>query len=120
MNNTEEMIKDGNTEDFLSSIFIILGLLSIYGDQVQKKYIQTNNQEYQKQANNIFDTIIFITFILYIFFLYRNYKNYEKAPKQKKELFQVRLLGSCFFLAGILCTMYFQFNNRNYAGVPEL
>ena len=78
MNNTEEMIKDLNTEDFLSSIFIILGLLSIYGDQVQKKYIQTNNQEYQKQANNIFDTIIFITFILYIFFLYRNYKNYEK------------------------------------------
>lgn len=118
--NTEEMIKELTIEDFLSSIFIILGILSIYADQVQKEYIKTNEEKYQDQANTIFNIIVIATFILYIFFFYRNYKNYEKAPQNRKELFKVRLLGSCFFLAGILCTMYFQFNNRNYAGVPEL
>ena len=102
MNNTEEMIKDLNTEDFLSSIFIILGLLSIYGDQVQKKYIQTNNQEYQKQANNIFDTIIFITFILYIFKYFKNIdssiiKIMKKLPNKKKSYFKFDYLVVVFF-----------------------
>lgn len=122
MNNkdTEEMIKELNTEDFLSSIFIILGILSIYADQIQKEYIKTKSKKYEQTANTIFDIIVTITFLLYIFFFYRNYKNYENAPQNKKELFKIRLLGSCFFLAGILCTMYFQFNNRNYSGVIEL
>lgn len=117
---TEEAIKELNISDFLSSIFIILGILSIYADQVQKEYIKTKDRQYEQQANKIFDTILIVTFILYLFFLYRNYKTYEKAPEKKKKLFEVRLLGNCFFLAGIICTIYFQFNNRNYSGILEL
>lgn len=122
MNNKkiEEEIKEINTEDFLSSIFIILGILSIYANQIQKKYIKTKIPKYKENAEKIFNLIIFITSLLYLFFLYRNYKNYQNAPEEKKEIFKIRLLGSCFFLAGIICTIYFNLNNKTYEGVPEL
>ncbi len=118
--NFEQELKELNIEDFLSAIFIVLGILSIYGDQIQKKYIRTKNYEYQKKADNIFDFVLIATFFLYIFFLYRNYKNYENAREDRKYIFKVRLLGSCFFIVGALCTIYFRLENKKYVGVPEL
>ena len=73
MNNAkEDQIKNLTTEEILSSAFIVLGILSIYGDELQKKYIQTKNKAYEEQANSIFDLILLITLILYLIFLYRN------------------------------------------------
>ena len=122
MNNDEiqKTIRELNIEDFLSGIFIVLGILSIYGDQIQKKYVVTKDYKYQKEANDIFDFILLVTFILYLVFLYRNYRNYKNASENRKHLFAVRLLGSCFLMAGIICTIYFQINNKNYIGIPEI
>lgn len=122
MNNNEiqRTLRELNLEDFLSGIFIILGILSIYGDQIQKKYVITKEYKYQKEANDIFDFILLVTFILYIVFFYRNYRNYKNASENRKNLFAIKLLGSCFLMAGIICTIYFQVNNKNYIGVPEI
>lgn len=122
MNNNEiqRTLRELNIEDFLSGIFVILGILSIYGDQIQKKYVITKDYKYQKEANDIFDFILLVTFILYIVFLYRNYRNYKNASENRKNLFAIKLLGSCFLMAGIICTIYFQVNNKNYVGVPEI
>ena len=44
MNNAkEDQIKNLTTEEILSSAFIVLGILSIYGDELQKK-IYTNKK----------------------------------------------------------------------------
>ncbi len=122
MNNDEiqKTLRELNIEDLLSGIFIILGILSIYGDQIQKKYVITKDYKYQKEANNIFDLILLVTFILYIVFLYRSYRNYKNASENRKNLFAIKLLGSCFLMAGIICTIYFQVNNKKYVGVPEI
>ena len=119
-NKTEEAIKQIRTEEILSATFIVLGILSIYGDEIQKKYITTNDYEYEKKDTNIFRLVLLITFILYIVFLYRSYKSYENAPIKEKEIFKVKLLGSCFFLAGIICTIYFQLSRQNTLGAPEI
>lgn len=121
MNNREEdQIKNLSTEEILSSAFIVLGILSIYGDEIQKKYIKTKNRAYEEQANNIFDLILFITLILYLIFLYRNYKRYQESPENTKYLFEIKLLGSLLLLAGILCTIYFQQNIKTPTAAPEL
>jgi len=118
--NEEQALKELNIEDFLALIFIGLGILSIYGDQIQKEYIKTKDNKYEQQANSIFDFILIITFFLYIFFLYRNYKSYQNAPPEKKELFSVKLLASCFLLSGIICSIYFQLNNKKFTGIPAI
>lgn len=121
MNDTKEnQIKNLTTEEILSGAFIVLGILSIYGDELQKKYIQTKNKAYEDQANKIFNLILLITLILYLIFLYRNYKSYQKAPRDTKEIFGVRVLGSLLLLAGILCTIYFQQNIKTPTAAPEL
>lgn len=118
--NEEQALKELNIEDFLALIFIGLGILSIYGDQIQKEYIKTKDNKYQQQANSVFDFILIVTFLLYLVFLYRNYKNYKNASPERKELFFIKLLASCFLLAGIICSIYFQINNKNFIGAPAI
>lgn len=119
-NKEEEQINNLTTEEILSGTFIVLGLLSIYGDEIQKKYVRTSSEDYEKKANSIFNLILFITIILYLVFLYRSVKSYQKASIRSKDLFGVKLLGGLFFLAGIICTAYFQLNIKTVTEAPEI
>lgn len=118
--NIENEMRKLNIEDTFSIIFIVLGILSIYGDHIQRKYLKTKNGKFQQDATKIFKLVLWITFILYILFFYRNYQAYQQAPQSKKKQFSIKLLGSCFFLAGIICTLYFQQSSENSIGAPEI
>lgn len=116
----EDQMKELNIEDTFSVVFIVLGILSIYGDYIQRKYLRTKNKNLQEQAMSVFNLILWITVILYLLFLYRNYQAYQKSTQNQKKLFSVKLLGSCFFLAGILCSLYFFKGSQNSIGAPEI
>ena len=122
MNYSNELneIKRLNLEDFIWIIFIIIGILNIYGDKLLKDFIKTNNQKNLNNANKIFLLILIITFFIYIYFLQRNYKAYKNAKESEKNLYLIKLLGSSFLLAGIICLLYFQLKQSNFIGTPAV
>lgn len=98
-----------NFEDFIWSIYIIIGILNICGDYCEKEYIKKHDYSCKNQANNLFTITVVVTFFIYIYFFARNYNDYKKCSVKNKNLFLTRLLGSSFLIAGSLCLLYFQF-----------
>ena len=109
-----------NFENFLWIIFIILCLLNIYGDNFEKKYLETNNYSFQRNANQVFEFTLIVTLFIYIYFFMRNYKSYKNANELEKERYKIKVLGSIFLIGGIICLIYFQTNQKEFIGSPSL
>jgi magnesium-transporting ATPase (P-type) len=111
-------IKRLDFEDLIWIVFIILSIGSIVGDNYQKIYIKTKNNSYKNKANNLFEIILFITLLIYIYFIIRNYYFWKK--ESNKQLYFIKLLGSAFLLAGVLCLIYFQTHENDFVGTPAI
>lgn len=109
-----------NLEDYVWVIFIIISLANIYGDKLEKDYLRTNNKKFEDNANVIFEIVLLVTFLIYIYFWVRNYKAFAKACANEKRLYIIKLLGSSFLIAGVLCLLYFQTKNSNFIGGPAV
>lgn len=109
-----------NIEDYVWGIFIVISLANIYGDKLEKDYLKTNNKKFENDANVIFETVLLVTFLIYIYFWVRNYKAYAKACANEKRLYIIKLLGSSFLIAGVICLLYFQTKNSNFIGSPAI
>lgn len=99
-------------EDYVWVAFIVLSILDIVADNYQKKFIITDNLSYEQTANKLYTLVVFISVFIYLYFFVRNYKANSKVDiyDQDKYLFEIKLLGSIFFLVGVLCLLYFQVN----------
>lgn len=115
---TYEKIKRLNFEDLLCIIFIIISILNISANNMQKKYVQTKKEELFKKSNKIFEITITITLIIYIYYFIRNISAYKKS--NNKEDYMIKLLGSSFMIAGVLCLLYFQNKNETFIGSPTI
>lgn len=113
-------IKRLKFEDILWIIFIILGIINIYGDHNEVEYIETHNDDFKSKANKAFTFTIVVITLLYLYFLIRNYNSYKKASPEAKYLYSIKLLGSVLLIAGALCLLYFQINDSNFTGTPAL
>lgn len=122
MNDTQILneINRLNFEDFLWGIFALLCLINIYGDYNDKEYSKTHNNIYKTRSNEIFELTIIVTFFIYVYFFFRNYNFYIQASNENKNLYLIKLLGSSFFIAGILCLLYFQIRQQDFIGSPAL
>lgn len=122
MNNDETLneLERLNFEDFLWIIFAILCLANVYGDYNEKEYLKTHDFNFEIKSNQVFELTLIITFFIYIYFFIRNYKFYEKVSEEKKQLHLIKLLGSSFLLAGVICLIYFQFHQTSFIGSPAL
>lgn len=108
--NSVEMIKRLSFENWIWVAFIVISVLDIYGDELIKKGIITNNKNYSTRANKLFLGIAYFSIIIYIYFLIRNYNDYKKYNNKN---YQIRLFGSILILGGTLCLIYFQKNNTS-------
>lgn len=120
MNDSINELKRLKFEDLLWIIFAVLCLIDVYGDQLQKEYIVTSFNDYEKKSNNVFKMTLTITLLIYIYFFLRNYKSYKNSSHENKSLYSVKVFGSIFLIAGVICLIYFQENNENFIGSPSL
>lgn len=99
-------------EDYIWIVFIALSILDIVADNYQKKFVVTDNSSYEQMANKLYTLIVFISVFIYLYFFLRNYYANRKKDKNDsdKYLFEIKFLGSIFFLVGVLCLLYFQVN----------
>ena len=113
-------IKRLNLENIIWIFFIVLSALNIVGDNEEKKYLETHQENYHNLSNHIFLLTIVLTLFIYIYFFYRNYKAYKEANTKDKQLFLIKLLGSSFLIAGVICLIYFQSKQTNFIGSPAI
>ncbi len=107
-------------EDFLWVVFAILCLINVYGDYNDKEYLKTHNNTFRKNSNKIFEFTLIVTFLIYIYFFIRNYKAYVKATEEEKRLYVIKVLGTAFLIAGVLCLLYFQDSQSSFIGSPAI
>ena len=114
----DDDLKRLNFENFIWVVFIGLSIFDIVGDEYLKKFIITNDKKDELVANKIFLIILFISFFIYLYFLIRNVNAYERASVEEKSLLSVKVFGSIFFLVGVICLIYFQYNQTDFIGTP--
>lgn len=120
MNILDDDLKRLNFEDIVFVILIVITIMNIYANQLQKKYIKDKDISSQIEANKIYLFVLVVGLILYFYFLYRNYHSYKNASDEDKELFIYKVLGSSFIVAGTICLIYFQVNDPNFIGSPSI
>lgn len=120
MNNREDEIRRLNFEDIIWGIFIILSILNIVCNDYQKKYMISNDQEYEDMANRISIFVFIILFIIYFYFFYRNYNMFNNKDNPS-DVDRIKVIGSFLFIVGTLCLLYFQVNSDdNFIVEPEI
>ena len=120
MDNKSKELTRLNFENFLWIVFAFLCFLNIYGDKLQKEYINTNINNFEKQSNNVFTFTLIVTLFIYIYFFLRNYNSYMKSTNEEKNLYKIKVFGSIFLIVGIICLIYFQKNNENFIGTSAI
>lgn len=105
-----DLIKRLNFENLVWLTFIIISAIDIYGDELIKKGVTTNDKKLQEMANNLFLFVILVSIIIYIYFFWRNYHDYKK---HHNELYKIRLFASSLILIGTILLLYFQLNINN-------
>lgn len=118
--NINNEIKRLRYEDFLWALFAILSIINIEGDKLQKEYLYTNKKEIEKRSNDIFTFTLIVTLFIYFYFILRNYNAYKNASMENKRLFEIKILGSAFLIAGTIALIYFQTHNPDFIGSPSL
>lgn len=109
-----------NFEDFLLIVLIILCILNINGDKLEKEYLIYKDIKYRDNANKIFKLTIIISLFIYLYYFNRNYNQYKMVQEDRKNLYQIKVIASIFFIVGTLCLIYFQNNESSFIGTPTL
>lgn len=99
-------------EKFLLLLFAVLCFINIIGTNNIEKYIKTNDNKYINKSNNIF----LLTLIIYIYFFIRNFNEYQNSKEKEKKDYRIKVIGSSFLIAGILCLLYFQSKQHKFIG----
>lgn len=114
--NVENMVKRLNFENFIWVCFIVISIFDIYGDELIKKELRSNDKTAAKKANKVFLRVTAFSVLIYIYFLLRNYDDYKKHHTKS---YEIRLMGSIFILFGTLCLLYFQYTNKKDIDSPS-
>lgn len=112
MNDNFDGIKRLNFENIINLIFIIVSIINICGNELEKKYLIYNDIKYEEGANNLYLIGLILVFLIYIYFFNRNYTMYNnKENPTNTDL--IKVIGSFLYIIGVLCLLYFQINNQD-------
>lgn len=103
INRVNELVVD----EWIWVVFIILSILNIGGDELEKKYCYQHDTKIKRRAKKIFNLTVFVSFLIYFYLAIKNCKKYlnAKGANQDTHLISVRCFGSmlvviasCMFL----------------------
>ena len=127
MNNTNfsstyEKLSNLKLDNILSIAIIIVSFINIFGDLIEQKGVINNDQEQKNLAHDIYSFAVICSIILYLIFFARSKKSLDDAISNNEDttLKSIRLLGSIFFILGILCIFFFTINEKENIDSPEI
>lgn len=97
MNNKDiERARELVIDEWIWIVFIILSILNISGDELEKKYCYYHIEKEKLRAKNIFTLTVFVSFLIYVYLAYKNCNKYKKAKlaNQDTSVISARSIGS--------------------------
>lgn len=97
MNNKDiERARELVIDEWIWVVFIILSILNISGDELEKKYCYYHIEKEKIKSKNIFTITVFSSFLIYSYLAYKNCNKYKKAKltNQDTSLISTRCIAS--------------------------
>lgn len=102
-------IKEIETDELIWIIFIILSIINIYGDELYKKSLTTNNQK-SNITKQIFLLTAISSLLIYFYFLSNSYKELQNTDNI--ELQKTKITGIILIIIGNILIIYFNINEK--------
>ena len=118
----QKQLSELKLDNILSVAIIVLSIFNIIGDLIEQESVTTNDNDKKLIAHNIYTLAVIGSIILYLIFFKRSKNSLDEAISNNKDTFpyKVRLIGSIFFVIGILCVFYFTVNEPQNTDSPEI
>jgi len=119
---TQEKLSNLKLDNILSIAIIIVSFINIIGDFIEQDGVINNDLNKKELSHDIYTFAVVCSIILYLIFFARSKMALDKAINNNEDSFlqSIRLLGSIFFILGILCIFYFTINDRENIDSPEI
>ena len=108
MNN--DRLKELQIDEIIWIIFITVSITNIIGDEFEKNYCQTKNQNSLNKSKNIFTLTLFISLIIYSYILYTRYQKLKNNPYNN--LTKQRLFASILVVVASFINLSCQLKDR--------
>lgn len=73
-------------DEWIWVVFIILSVLNISGDEIEKKFCYYHEQKDKEISKKIFIFTVFVSWIIYIYLAYKNCKKYNTAKEKHEDI----------------------------------
>ncbi|MBQ9731210.1 MAG: oligosaccharide flippase family protein [Bacilli bacterium] len=119
---TSEKLTNLKLDNILSIAIIIVSFINIFGDLIEQQGVINNDSNKKELSHDIYTFAVICSIILYLIFFARSKNALDKAINNNEDTFlqNIRLLGSIFFILGILCIFYFTINDNENIDSPEI
>lgn len=107
-------LREVTINEWIWIVFVILSLLNIYGDELEKSSLMEKHCHNQK-AKNIFLITASVALIIYFYFTINSYNKLKKAKQVNKntEIQEINFLGQSLVFIGALLLIYSNIKNKN-------
>lgn len=110
-------LKEIKIEDYIWIIYIIIIILSLYSNELEKRYFINNDLNSRDKYRNITLFIFLILIIIYAYFLYGSYNDLKKLSindsDKKKNLTYLSFIASLLIFISGLIYIYIILNDPN-------
>ncbi len=119
---TFEKLSNLKLDNRLSIAIIIVSFINIIGDLIEQQGVINNDSNKKELSHDIYTFAVICSIVLYLIFFARSKKALDEAISKNEDTFYqgIRLLGSVFFILGILCIFYFTINDNENIDSPEI
>lgn len=119
---TFEKLSNLKLDNILSIAIIIVSFINIIGDLIEQQGVINNDSNKKELSHDIYTFAVICSIVLYLIFFARSKKALDEAISKNEDTFYqgIRLLGSVFFILGILCIFYFTINDNENIDSPEI
>ena len=111
MNNQDmERLNELVIDEWIWVVFIILSVLNISGDEIEKHYCYYHEQKDKERSKKIFKLTVLVSLIIYIYLASKNCKKYRLALEHNQDtsIIGIRRLASILVVIASSMLLYAQ------------
>lgn len=112
MNNSR--VKELKIDEWIWGIFIVLSILNICGDELEKDFYITHNNHSASISKKIFTFTVFISLLIYLYLAYQRHEKVKSMKKnnQNTNICQTRYFASILVVIASILLFYCQLNDK--------
>ena len=108
-----ERVSELVIDEWIWIIFIVLSVLNISGDEIEKNYCYYHEQKDKERSKKIFIFTVFVSLLIYLYLAYNNCKKYNMAKEKHEDLSNcsIRRLASILVVTASSLYLYAHFKD---------